>query len=75
MLAMELVRDRHTKEAAGDEAKKIVKLCYEKGLVILSTGALGNVVRFLMPLVITDEQLEKGLGILEESLHEVSGGR
>jgi 4-aminobutyrate aminotransferase / (S)-3-amino-2-methylpropionate transaminase / 5-aminovalerate transaminase len=75
MLAMELVRDRHTKEAAGDEAKKIVKLCYDKGLVILSTGALGNVVRFLMPLVITDEQLEKGLGILEESLHEVSGGR
>jgi 4-aminobutyrate aminotransferase / (S)-3-amino-2-methylpropionate transaminase / 5-aminovalerate transaminase len=73
MLALELVRDRKTKEPAGDEAKKLTKLCYEKGLVILSCGTFGNVVRFLMPLVITDEQLERGLGILEESLHEVSG--
>jgi 4-aminobutyrate aminotransferase/(S)-3-amino-2-methylpropionate transaminase len=75
MLALELVRDRHTKEPAGGEAKKLTKLCYDKGLVILSCGSLGNVVRFLMPLVITDQQLERGLGILEESLHEVSGGR
>ena len=75
MLALELVRDRHTKEPAGAEAKKLTKLCYDKGLVILSCGSLGNVVRFLMPLVITDEQLERGLGILEESLHEVSGAR
>jgi len=74
MLALELVRDRHTKEAAGDEARRLTKLCYDKGLVILSCGSRGNVVRFLMPLVITDEQLERGLGILEESLHEVSGG-
>ena len=75
MLALELVRDRHTKEPAGAEAKKLTKLCYDKGLVILSCGSLGNVVRFLMPLVITDQQLERGLGILEESLHEVSGAR
>jgi len=75
MLALELVRDRQTKEPAGAEAKKLVKLCYDKGLVILNCGALGNVVRFLMPLVITDEQLERGLGILEESLQEVSCGK
>jgi len=72
MLALELVRDRATKEPAGDEAKRLTKLCYEKGLIILSCGAHGNVVRFLMPLVITDEQLERGLAILEESLVEVS---
>ena len=71
MLALELVRDRVTKEPAGDEVKKLTRLCYEKGLVILSCGAHHNVVRFLMPLVITDEQLERGLAILEESLHEV----
>jgi len=75
MLALELVRDRNTKEPAGDEAKKLTKLCYDKGLVILSCGSFGNVVRFLMPLVITDEQLERGLGILEESLQEVSCGK
>ena len=75
MLALELVRDRQTKEPAADEAKKLVKLCFDKGLVILSCGSLGNVVRFLMPLVITDEQLERGLAILEESFQEVTGKR
>lgn len=72
MIAMELVRDRETKEPASDEAKKLVKLCYDKGLVILSCGNFGNVIRTLMPLVITDQQLEKGLSILEESLNEIS---
>lgn len=72
MLALELVRDRHTKEPAGDEAKQLTKLCYDKGLIILSCGAHGNVVRFLMPLVISETQLERGLAILEESLAELS---
>jgi 4-aminobutyrate aminotransferase/(S)-3-amino-2-methylpropionate transaminase len=71
MLALELVRDRETKEPATDEAKKLVQLCYEKGLILLSCGNFGNVIRTLMPFVITDEELEKGLGILEESLHEL----
>jgi len=71
MLALELVRNRETKEPATDEAKKLVRLCYEKGLILLSCGNFGNVIRTLMPFVITDEELEKGLGILEESLHEL----
>ncbi|MBT1077165.1 4-aminobutyrate--2-oxoglutarate transaminase [Geobacter grbiciae] len=74
MLALELVRDRETKEPAGDEAKQLTKLCYDKGLVILSCGGHGNVIRFLMPLVITDKQLERGLAILEESIAEISLG-
>jgi len=73
MLALELVHDRHTKAPAGDLAKKLTQLCFDKGLVILSCGSFGNVVRFLMPLVITDEQLERGLAILEESFDEVCG--
>jgi 4-aminobutyrate aminotransferase / (S)-3-amino-2-methylpropionate transaminase / 5-aminovalerate transaminase len=72
MLALELVRDRQTKEPATDETKKLVKLCYDKGLVVLSCGNFGNVIRTLMPLVITDEQLDRGLAILEEGLHELS---
>lgn len=74
MLAMELVRDRVSKEPATDEAKKLVQLCFEKGLVLIACGNFGNVIRTLMPFVITDEQLEKGLGILEESLHELEKG-
>ena len=71
MLALELVSDRESKEPAGDEAKQLTKLCYEKGLVLLSCGNHGNVIRVLMPLVITDEELERGLSILEESLQQL----
>ena len=71
MLGLELVRDRETKEPAAAEAKKLVQLCYEKGLVILSCGNFGNVIRTLMPFVITDEQLDRGLTILEDSLNEL----
>ncbi len=73
MLALELVKDRETKEPAADIAKKLTQVCYEKGLILLSCGNYGNVIRTLMPFVITDEQLDKGLSILEESLKEVAG--
>lgn len=68
MLAMELVKDRESKRPAADEAKTMVGACREKGLLLLSCGSYGNVIRLLMPLVITDEQLERGLAILEEAL-------
>lgn len=72
MLALELVKDRETKVPATEETKKLTQLCYEKGLVLLSCGNFGNVIRTLMPFVITDEQIDKGFSILEESLHEIS---
>ncbi len=74
MLALELVRDRETKEPATAVAKDLVRRCYEKGLVVLSCGHHGNVIRTLMPLVITDEQLDRGLAILAESLKEATEG-
>jgi 4-aminobutyrate aminotransferase/(S)-3-amino-2-methylpropionate transaminase len=75
MLAIELVRDREKKTPAAEETKKLVKLCYEKGLVLISCGNFGNVIRTLMPLVITDEQLDRGFAILESALQEISPGR
>ncbi len=74
MLAMELVNDRETKAPATDEAKELVSRCREKGLIILSCGDYGNVIRTLMPLVITEEQLEQGCRILKEGLKEITGG-
>ena len=71
MIGMELVRDRDSKEPASDEAGELVRRCYERGLIILRCGPHHNVVRILMPLVITDDQMEKGLEILEESLNQV----
>ena len=72
MMALELVKDRETKEPAADEAKALTGFCRERGLVLLSCGTFGNVIRVLMPFVITDEQLEKGLGIMEEGFASIS---
>ncbi|MEE4165414.1 MAG: aminotransferase class III-fold pyridoxal phosphate-dependent enzyme, partial [Desulfocapsaceae bacterium] len=66
MIAMELVKNRQSKEPAPEETRALVSYCYERGVIMLSCGSFGNVIRFLMPLVITDEQLEKGLAVVEE---------
>jgi 4-aminobutyrate aminotransferase/(S)-3-amino-2-methylpropionate transaminase len=68
MLAFELVADRETKEPAADLAKAVTTRARELGLVLLSCGTYGNVIRILVPLVITDEDLEHGLGLLEQAL-------
>ncbi|MDK9706738.1 MAG: 4-aminobutyrate--2-oxoglutarate transaminase [Desulforhopalus sp.] len=72
MMAMELVKDRTTKEPATAETKALVKFCFDRGLIILACGAYGNNIRFLMPLVITDEQLQRGLAIVREGLAAIS---
>ena len=66
MIAMELVKDRHTKEPATEETRALVKYCFERGLIILACGSHGNIIRFLMPLVISDEQLQQGLAIIDD---------
>jgi 4-aminobutyrate aminotransferase/(S)-3-amino-2-methylpropionate transaminase len=71
MLGLEFVKGAN-KEPAADEAKQMAAHCLEKGLLILVCGSYGNVVRILAPFVITDEQLEKGLSIMEEALKEIS---
>jgi 4-aminobutyrate aminotransferase len=68
MLAVELVEDRATKAPAGELAAATVARARERGLVLLTCGLYGNVVRILVPLIIADDDLEHGLEILEESL-------
>ena len=71
MIGMELVKDPRNREPAPDMAKELVGRCFEKGLIILACGNYGNVIRTLMPLVITDEQLDRGCAILKDGLQEV----
>jgi 4-aminobutyrate aminotransferase/(S)-3-amino-2-methylpropionate transaminase len=71
MVGMELVVDRKTKEPATALTKQLVARCREKGLLLISAGTHSNIIRTLMPLVITDEELEKGLSIIEEALGEL----
>jgi 4-aminobutyrate aminotransferase/(S)-3-amino-2-methylpropionate transaminase len=71
MCAMELVKDRKTKTPDKEGVSKIVKAAGERGLLLLSAGLYSNVIRILMPLTITDDQLEEGLQILEEAIEAV----
>jgi 4-aminobutyrate aminotransferase-like enzyme len=73
MLALELVTDEETKEPAADLTKRTTEEARERGLILLSCGLYGNVVRILVPLVISDADLDRGLEILEESLVAASG--
>ena len=71
MQAMELVQSADTRLPAADETKQIVQDCYEHGLIILSAGSYSNVIRVLMPLVITDAQMDEALVVLESALQTV----
>ncbi|MEO8276781.1 MAG: 4-aminobutyrate--2-oxoglutarate transaminase [Thermoanaerobaculia bacterium] len=68
MRALELVRDRATREPDKERTAATIRRACERGLILLSAGTHGNVIRTLMPLVITDEQLEEGFSVLEDSL-------
>ena len=72
MVGMELVVDRKTKEPATALTKQFIEICRKKGLLMISAGTHSNIIRPLMPLVITDEQLEDGLKIIGEGLDELS---
>jgi 4-aminobutyrate aminotransferase/(S)-3-amino-2-methylpropionate transaminase len=74
MLGVELVADRESKTPAPDLAKAVTDAAFERGLLLLACGIHGNVLRTLVPLVVTDEELERGLEILEESLAHASAG-
>ncbi|MGQ9894322.1 MAG: 4-aminobutyrate--2-oxoglutarate transaminase [Roseiflexus sp.] len=72
MMAIELVKDRTTREPAADEVLEVVQYCAEHGLLTMRAGLYANCIRLLMPLVITDEQLHEGLDVLDEALRCVA---
>jgi 4-aminobutyrate aminotransferase/(S)-3-amino-2-methylpropionate transaminase len=75
MQAIELVRSPATREPADQETQTVVRYCFEHGLILLSAGSYGNVLRLLVPLVISDEQLQEGLDVVEAALQSVCEGQ
>jgi len=71
MQAIELVGSAETREPAPEETRRVVRYCYEHGLILLPAGSYGNVIRLLMPLVITDEQFDEALDVMEAALESV----
>jgi 4-aminobutyrate aminotransferase/(S)-3-amino-2-methylpropionate transaminase len=72
MVAMELVKNGDPHQPDPDLTKALTKRAAEKGLVLLSCGLYGNVIRFLAPLTVSDAILREGLGIVVESLRELT---
>ncbi len=73
MAAMELVKDRATREPDRELAAALLRTVGERGLVLLSAGEDANVIRFLVPLTASDEIIEEGLNIIADALAELSG--
>jgi 4-aminobutyrate aminotransferase/(S)-3-amino-2-methylpropionate transaminase len=71
MWGIELVEDRALRTPAREATAEVARRCYEAGLVTITAGTYGNVIRTLMPLVVTDEQLREGLDVLEGALAAV----
>jgi 4-aminobutyrate aminotransferase/(S)-3-amino-2-methylpropionate transaminase len=72
MVAMELVKDRTTKEPDAHAASDVLAAAHHRGLVLNKAGTYDNVLRVLVPLCVTDEQLNKGLDIFEDALATVA---
>ncbi|MBZ6083887.1 4-aminobutyrate--2-oxoglutarate transaminase [Streptomyces olivaceus] len=68
MIAIELVTDRDTKEPDPRAAAALAAACHRAGLLVLTCGTYGNVLRFLPPLVIGEDLLNEGLDIIEQAL-------
>jgi 4-aminobutyrate aminotransferase/(S)-3-amino-2-methylpropionate transaminase len=73
MIAVELVTDRTTKAPAKELTGKLLAEALKRGVILLSAGTLGNVVRVLVPLTVEDAVLDEGLDAMEKALEAAAG--
>jgi 4-aminobutyrate aminotransferase/(S)-3-amino-2-methylpropionate transaminase len=75
MIAMELVRNGDAQQPDPELTRELLSLAYQRGLVLLSCGSRGNVIRFLPALTISDELIDEGMKIVASCLETAAGGR
>jgi 4-aminobutyrate aminotransferase/(S)-3-amino-2-methylpropionate transaminase len=68
MVAFDVFKADGFEEPDPDATKRVVKKCYENGLIVLSCGTSANTIRILVPLTASDEIVAEGLAILESAL-------
>jgi 4-aminobutyrate aminotransferase/(S)-3-amino-2-methylpropionate transaminase len=71
MMAIELVHGRDSKDPAPELASAVVEAATERGLLLLKSGIYSNCIRVLVPLVITDTELDEALEVWEQALESV----
>ena len=72
MVGVELVRNRQTREPAKHETEDLIRMACERGVLLIAAGTFGNVVRFLTPLIISDDELDEGLEVMTSCLASVA---
>jgi 4-aminobutyrate aminotransferase/(S)-3-amino-2-methylpropionate transaminase len=73
MLAIELVHDRGTKDPAPELASEVVEAAAKRGLLLLKSGIYSNCIRVLVPLVVSEGELDEALGVWEDALGTALG--
>jgi 4-aminobutyrate aminotransferase/(S)-3-amino-2-methylpropionate transaminase len=71
MMAIEFVKDRETRVPDPDAVAKVSAYCLQHGVITMRAGLYTNCIRLLMPLVITDEQLQEGLDVLDAAIRSL----
>ena len=71
MIALELIKDRETKRPAPEETVQIIQECIKNGVFVPTAGISKNVLRMLVSLVITDEQLDEAIDVIEKAIAKV----
>lgn len=71
MQAAEFVKDKTSKEPDPVAVKRVIRYCYERGVIVMGAGTYGNVLRLLPPLVIEKDLLDEGLSIIELGLRSL----
>ena len=73
-IGVELVKDRKTKEPNGEFVSALIEGSIQRGVIPVSCGPFHSVLRHLLPLVITDEQLDEGLDVMAEAAKAARSG-
>ena len=68
MRAIELVLDKGSRAPAPEITARLLLRCVERGVLLISAGTWSNVLRILVPLVVTDDELDEGLDVIEAQL-------
>jgi 4-aminobutyrate aminotransferase len=75
MIGVELVEDRSSRRPATKDAARLVYRCFELGLLVIYCGLQGNVIELTPPLTLSGPDVDEALGLFEEALVDIEGGR
>jgi 4-aminobutyrate aminotransferase len=73
MIGIELVADKHTKAPAGEQRDHVVEMAFERGILFLGCGS--NTLRLSPPLIVTKQQANLALDVLEDCIKRVGSGK